>query len=297
VRDPKRAPKLPGAEIVQASAFGNPRDMGRALGGIETVFMVSAHDKMTFAQRSTVRQQAVQNYDRVQQHTTAVDVAAAVGVQRVVDLSFMNADADATFVLARDHFYTEEHLKSTGLAYTILRMCLYADDIPDHVSPDLVIRGPFGWGRCAWVTRDDLADVIVAALTQSGHENKTYDVTGPEALTYEETAAILSKAVGKKIPCQMIRPSEARAKHAVSGLDGYESERIKLGGAPFNAYEVEIWVTHMLQIAVGDIGQVSDTVPKLTGHKAMSVAEFLQKYPQSYKHLVTGKAFATAWVS
>jgi uncharacterized protein YbjT (DUF2867 family) len=93
VRDPERAPKLPGAEVVQASSYGDAAGMGRALTGVETLFLVSAHDRMNFAQRSTTG--IIGPYDREKQQTTAVDAAVAVGVQRIVYLSFLNAAADS----------------------------------------------------------------------------------------------------------------------------------------------------------------------------------------------------------
>ena len=86
--------------------------MGRALTGVETLFSVSAHDGMNFAQRSNTG--VMGSHDREKQQTTAVDSSVAVGVQRIVYLSFLNAAADATFLLGRDHFHTEEHLRAVG---------------------------------------------------------------------------------------------------------------------------------------------------------------------------------------
>ena len=283
VRDPKRAPQLPGAEVVQASSYGDAAGMGRALSGVETLFLVSAHDRMNFAQRSTTG--IIGSYDRGKQQTTAVDAAVAVGVQRIVYLSFLNAAADSTFILARDHFHTEEHIRAVGVPFTFLRMSLYTDRLPAIVSADGVIRAPAGLGRGSWVTRDDLADVAVAVLTQSGHEGHTYDVTGPEALTYAEVAEQLSLVTGRRIFYQTVTPHEARATRMISGLDKYEAERLALTGKSLSDYEVEVWVTHFMQIATGELSIVSDTVPRLAGHKAQTLSDYLHNYPESYRHL------------
>lgn len=286
VRDPKRAPQLPGTEVVQASSYGDAAGMGRALAGVETLFLVSAHDVMNFAQRSTTG--VVGSYDRVKQQTTAVDAAAAVGVQRIVYLSFVNASPDATFILAREHFHTEEHIRETGVSFTFLRMTLYMDLVPLHVSilkPGKVggvIRGPAGLGRAAWVARDDLADVAVAVLTGAGHDGHTYDVTGPEALTMEETAKQLSDVTGRRIIYEAQTPHEARALRTTSGLYEFEATRRARTGVSFTEYEVEEWVTHFMQIATGEMGTVSDMVPKLTGHEAQTLTDFLRKHPKSY---------------
>ena len=284
VRDPKRAPQLPGAEVVQASSLGDAVAMGKALTDIETLFLVSAHDKLNFAQRSSTGVYGL--YDRIQQQTTAVDVAAAVGVKRIVYLSFQNASRDSTFVLARDHFHTEEHIKALGVYFTFLRMTLYMDLVPVHTSADGVIRAPAGLGRAAWVARDDIADVAVAVLTGSGHDGQTYDITGPEALTIEETVEQLSIATGRPIIYQAQTPPEARASRATSGLAEYEAERLAKTGKRLDDYEVEIWVTHWLQIATGEMSTLSDTVPKLTGHEAWALADYLREHPESYQHLI-----------
>ncbi len=286
VRDPARAPNLPNAEVVPASSYGDAAAMGRALSGVDTLFLVSAQDRMGVAQRSAAEKNPNPSYDRTTQQVTAVDAAAAVGVRRIIYLSFLNAAADSTFVLARDHFHTEEHIRALGMPFTFLRMSLYTEHVPVHVSDDGVIRAPAGEGRAAWVTRDDLADVAVAVMTESGHEGCTYDVTGPEALTMLETAERLSYATGRKITYQAQTPHEARTRHTTSGMDKFEAEQIRLTGSGLDDYGVEVWVTHFLQIATGELATVSDAVPKLAGHPAQSLAEYLEKHPESYQHLL-----------
>ena len=286
VRDLSRAPRLKGAEVRPASSYGDAVAMGRALAGVQTLFLVSAQDRMGAVQRLAAENPA---YDRTMQQVTAVDAAAAVGVRRIVYLSVLNAAADATFILARDHFHTEEHIRALGIPFTFLRMSLYTEHVPVHVSDDGVIRGPAGLGRAAWVTRDDLADAAVAVMTGKGHEGRTYDITGPEALTMTETAACLSAAAGREITYQAQTPHEARATHATSGLDKFEAEQRALTGRGLDDYGVEVWVTHFLQIATGELATVSDAVPRLTGHPAQSLAGYLAEHPESYRHLVQSK--------
>ena len=63
VRDPARAPELPGAEVRQASSYGDGEAMRAALEGAETVFLIPA----------------AESADRIEQHVTAVNAAAAAG--------------------------------------------------------------------------------------------------------------------------------------------------------------------------------------------------------------------------
>ena len=153
VRDAARAPGLPGATVFQVSSYGDAALMGRALSGVRVLFLVSAHDRMAVIRNANERRQPVPSYDRVQQHIAAAAAAAAVGVERIVYLSVMSAAADATFILARDHFQTEEYLRSAGCAFTFLRPTLYMDKVPLHITRSDVIRAPAGEARIAWVSR------------------------------------------------------------------------------------------------------------------------------------------------
>ena len=240
---------------------------------------------MGVTQQAALKGITVPSYDRLQEQITAIDAAVAAGVRHIVYLSFLGAAENAVFVLNRDHYLTEQYIKKSGLSYTFLRPCLYMDNIPLRVSRDGIIRAPAGKGRAAWVTRDDIADMAAAVLTGKGHENKTYDVTGPEALTMAETAEIIGAAAGKSVRYIAQTPEETRRLHNASGMDNFEEERRKLTGQGLEKEEVEIWVTHYTQIAAGALDVVSDSVSKLTGHKAQSLAEYLQKHPESYNYI------------
>jgi uncharacterized protein YbjT (DUF2867 family) len=285
VRDAARAPSLPGATVFQVSSYGDAAAMGRALSGVRILFIVSAHDKMAVIRNAFEGRQPVPSYDRVQQHIAAAAAAAAVGVERIVYLSVMSAAADATFILARDHFQTEEYIRSAGWAFTFLRPTLYMDKVPLHITRSDVIRAPAGEGRIAWVARDDIADVAVSVMTGSGHEGYTYDVTGPEALTMEETAERLTAALGRKITDRAQTPHEVRTTRDTSRLDDMEARRKALTGSGVTDYEVEVYISHYLQIATGELSKVSDAVPLLCGRPAQSLADYLQKHPESCQNL------------
>jgi NAD(P)H dehydrogenase (quinone) len=257
VRDVDRAPDLPGAEAAEAS-YDDPQAMRRALLGVRTFFMVSAGEA----------------YDRLHQHIAVVDAAVAAGVERIVYLSFIGAAPEATFTFARDHWWTEEHVRDTSIRHTFLRDSLYQDMLPTMVGDDGVIRGPAGDGRVGAVARDDVADVAVAVMLSHEHNARTYDVTGPEAITLHQVAEELSRVTG-----------HSSTYHAETLEEAYVSRASY--GAP--EWEVEGWVTSYVAIATGEMGAVSDTVSKLTGHAPMTFAEFLRKHPESYRHLLNGR--------
>jgi NAD(P)H dehydrogenase (quinone) len=282
VRDRSRAPKLPGADIFQVSSYGDPIAMGKALSGVETLFLVSAQEVMGVIKQSKDNNTTIPYYDRLHQHICAVSAAAAVGVRHVIYLSFLNAAPDATFILAREHFRTEEFVRSTGVPFTFLRQGLYMDNVPQHIMSDDVMRAPAGQGRAAWIARDDIADAVVAVMTGRGHEGQTYNLTGPEALTMEETAEQLSAVIGRNISYQAQTPHEARIVRNMSRMTDHEVLRQSTTGTGITDVELEGWISHYLQIATGEAGPVSDSVPRLTSHPAQSLADYLEKHPESY---------------
>lgn len=245
VRDPSMAPALPGTHILTAD-YGDGAAVRTALTGAHTVFMVSASETP----------------DRVQQHLTFIDAAVAAGVQRIVYVSFFGASPTATFTLARDHWATEEHLRSIGVAYTILRDNVYADFTPHFIGTDGSIRGPAGDGRVAVVAQADIAEVAVAVLTSDGaHDGRTLNLTGPEALTMYEIAAILSDHLGRTVSYIPETVDEAYGSRASYG-------------AP--QWQVDGWVSTYTAIAAGELATVNGDIPEVTGHPALTLKQVLE---------------------
>lgn len=260
VRDPARAPSLPHTEVRQASGYGDVDAMRRALAGCDTLFLIPGAEVP----------------DRAQQHVAAVNAALAAGVTRIVYLSFAGAAVDGTFTLGRDHWHTEQHIRETGVTWTFLRMNLYMDFIPSMVGPDGVIRGPAGDGRVAAILRDDVAAAAAAVLTSDGHDEMTYDLTGPEAFSLDDAARLMSEISGRAIRFHDETDEEAFASRA-----GF--------GAP--DYEVRGWVSWYWAIRAGDLAHVSADVRTLTGRDPVSFEGYLRAEPDALAH-VTGHSDA-----
>ncbi len=286
VREAARAPVLEGAQIAEARSYSDVAAMVRALAGVDRLFLVSARDRFGVAHMAAKSGTQPPPYERLREQLAAVDAAVEAGVRHIVYLSVMSAAPDAVFLLAPDHYHTEQYIQATGIPFTFLRSSLYTDNVPQCVSADDVMRVPAGDGRAAWVTRDDVAAAAAAVLAGEGHEGCTYDITGPEALTMAETAQRLSGVLDRKIVYQAQTPEEARKTRSTSRLEKFEAERRMLTGHGLDEYEVEVFVTHFTQIAHGDLSGVSDAVPRLTGRSAESLADYLRTHPESYSHLL-----------
>jgi uncharacterized protein YbjT (DUF2867 family) len=246
VRDPSRAPHLPGAQVAVAE-FGDPDACRAALAETGTLLMISA----------------AESPDRVDRHRAFIDAAVAAGVEHLVYTSFVGAAPDSVFTLGRDHWATEQHIRASGLTFTFLRDNLYADFLPFLVGEDGVIRGPGGDGRAALVAQDDIADAAVVVLRDPGaHVDATYDMTGPEAVSFAEIAAAMTAITGREVSYRDETLHEAYQSRAVYGAPDWQ---------------VEAWVSTYTSVASGELAQVSTDVPALTGHPATPFAEVLRR--------------------
>jgi NAD(P)H dehydrogenase (quinone) len=254
-RDPGRAPELAGAEVA-AGSYDDRDSLRRAFAGAHTLFMVSASEDPY----------------RLRLHANVVGAATDAGMERVVYTSFFGAAPDCSFTFGRDHWHTEELIKGSGLRFTMLRDNLYLDFLPLMVGADGVIRGPAADGRVAAVARDDIADVAAAVLLADGdrHDGRSYDLTGPEALTMAEVAQRLSELAGRTISYHPETLEEAYASRASYGAPDWE---------------VDGWVTTYVAIANGDLEAVGGDVAAVAGHPPMGLDDFLRRNPDSLRRL------------
>lgn len=253
VRDPARAPALEGASVAVApGGYADVAGLTEALRGASTLLLVSA----------------AEDADRQALHRNAVHAAVAAGVGRIVYTSFVGAAADATFTFVRDHHAAEQHIRSTGLAFTFMRNSLYLDFVPMFGGRDGVIRGPAGDGRVAPVARDDSAASLAAVLAaeDGAHTGATYSLTGPEAHTLSWFAEQLSELTGRSFTFVNETVEEAYASRASYG-------------AP--RFEVDGWVTSYTAIAAGEFDVVSGDVERLTGEPPLGLREFLAAHPDA----------------
>ncbi|WP_433212056.1 SDR family oxidoreductase [Dactylosporangium sp. CS-047395] len=235
VREPSKAPET--QKPVKFAEYANKSGMTAALREAEadTLFLVSGRE----------------DANRRKTHETAVDAAVQAGIQRIVYLSFAGAAPDCTFTFGRDHWYTEQYIRATGLQFTFLRDNMYLEMIPRLADEQGVIKGPGGDGRLAAVSYDDIAAAAVNVL-ENPRDGETFTLTGPEAFSLHEAAGILGLTY---VPETVDEAYASRAHY----------------GAP--AFEVAGWVTSYEAIANGELEEVTDHVERLTGHKPRSLRE------------------------
>lgn len=244
-RSPERATVYTTAEI-RKIVYANTPEVVEALKGIDVLLMVSARE----------------NPERVKEHKSFLDAAKLAGVQHIVYTSFYGADEQATFTLSRDHAQTEAYIKELGFTYTFLRDNFYLDFFIDMALENGEIRGPAGSGQVSAVARKDTSRVAAEILlSPKKWENRTLNLTGPEDLSMEEIATLLSRAT-KKIITYIDESVE----------EAYESRK----KWPAQTWEYDAWVSTYTAIKVGEQAGVSTDVENVLGHPATSLLDILR---------------------
>lgn len=214
VRDASRAAAisaLPNVHIVQGD-MAHPETLAEPLRGVDRAMLISSS-----------------NPTMLEVQSNFIDAAREAGVQHVVKLSGIIPDIDSPFRFARMHGEIELKLERSGLAYTHLRAGEFMHSYFRQV-PAILARGALllamEEARIASIDVGDIAEVAAAALTQPGHEGKTYPLTGPEALTMAEVAEKLSAATETEIRYVNVAPEEAKRARLAAGVPEYTADAL-----------------------------------------------------------------------
>ena len=186
VRDRSRAKSLsfPGIELVMGD-FARPATFAGALAGVDQLFLLIPSSPQS--------EQQLRNF---------VDAAKDARVKHIVQLSRFGADAGSPGRSRRCHAAVEYHILKSRIPYTFLRPNLFMQSLLGFrsvMSFQGALYAPAAAAKVSVVDARDVAAVAAATLTQSTHEGKIYELTGPEALSYSEMAGQLSQAFGKLI--------------------------------------------------------------------------------------------------
>jgi NAD(P)H dehydrogenase (quinone) len=140
---------------------------------------------------------------RVAQHRAAIDAAAAAGVGHVVFTSHVNpVPGNPIGAIAREPGETEAMLHRSGLAWTVLRFGSFAElQLPPAATAvqNRRLVTNIGNGRIVPVSRRDCAEAAAVTLTTDGHTGRTYEITGPQALSPSDLAEIYADVSGQPV--------------------------------------------------------------------------------------------------
>lgn len=236
--------KAKGCEAVAAD-FSDPAALERACAGADRIYLVTpAH------------------LDMRRWKANVIAAAKSAGVRHVVLATGLGASPKAKVTFGQWHSETQELLKESGLGWTFIQPTYFMQNLlwqAGNIAKDGVYYDDLG-GPVAWVDARDIADVAAEALTGAGYEGKAYGLTGPEALTGEDIAAILSEVTGRTITCVPLSAEDSKAAMMAAGMQD----------------EVAAAMVELASIAPkGYLAGVETTIRDLLGRPARRFRDFM----------------------
>ena len=201
-----------------------------------------------------------------EQQRNFVDAAKRSQIKHIVKLSQLGADENASRRFQRYHGAVEKYILKSGVPYTFLRPNLFMQGLFNFsatISTQGVFYAPAGDAKVSVVDVRDIASVAAKVLTEPKHESKTYDITGPEALTHADMADQLSKAVGKAIKYIDIPSADMRKALLGFGMPAWQAAGLV---EDYDHYRRE------------EAAMVTQTVRDITGSEATSFSRFARDY-------------------
>jgi uncharacterized protein YbjT (DUF2867 family) len=252
-RSREDAARVPAGIPAVIADFADKPSLLRALEGVDTVYLVC----------SPVR-------ELVELEGNMVDACREAGVRHVVLNSALGA-GDYSKSFPSWHRKVEEKLKASGLEYTILRPNSFMQNILTYYAPSIRTQGAFygamGNARTSFIDVRDIAVVATKTLTVPGHAGKTYELNGPEALTYAEVAERISRASGRTVKYVDI-PVEQQKR---SMLDQRMPE-----------WQVTALLDLQAYYTGGNGGEVDDVLATILGRSPTTIDQFLAEVADSF---------------
>jgi len=254
VRDTARAAPLAaqGIELVEGD-LERPRTLGGGFEGADTVWILTPPGPRS-----------------PEQSSNALWAARQAGVRHVVRMSAVGAAHDAPTINSRMHALSDAELMASGLAYTILRPSFFMQNLlgwAPAVAGEGSLYMALGKGRLAMIDARDIGEAAARVLTTPGHENRTYTLTGPAAVSMAEVAAALGRAIGKAV--EYVPVSLEAADQALAGA-GVDEWMRTLYIDYFDAYGHD-WGA-----------AVTDDFGRVVGHPPRGIDEFARDFAPAF---------------
>jgi NAD(P)H dehydrogenase (quinone) len=214
---------------------------------------------------------------RVGQHINAINAAKQAGVTHIAYTSVLSAAEPSNPALVKlDHRATEEHLERSGVHWTFLRDSQYSEAIAGAMVPGALAAGRrpdnSGDGRVAFVSREDCVACATEVLLQRGHENRAYDITGPELMTVAQALAMAGEIAGKPIVLDHVDDEAMLAYFDSLGIPRHASDIVPQGPIPWSSDDM---VSFGRSIREGFFSALTDHVERITGRKPRPLREIL----------------------
>lgn len=256
VRGPDRARRLEAMGIATVPGdFTDAQSIDGALKGCTKLFLLTP----TVEHQAALQRQAIQ-------------AAQQAGVGYLIKISALGASATSPVMLGREHAEAEKATKESGITYTILRPHSFMQNLlgmAQVIAGKGEFYGAAGAGKMAIVDARDVAAVAAALLTgdATAHGGATYEITGPEAISFSDAAAILSKVLGKAVRYVDLAGDALQGGLRQMGLPEWLAE--------------DLVTLHTIYKA-GHGAHVSDAVARITGKAARDFRTFTRDHARAF---------------
>ncbi|WP_436908611.1 nitroreductase/quinone reductase family protein [Halosimplex marinum] len=250
-RDPEPArEQFPDAAEHVAFDFERPETWGGALADADGCFLMRP---------------PTAGGERVGEFAAAAD---RVGVKRLAYLSTLGVERNPLI----PHHRIEERIAGTDLDYTFLRASFFVQNLVEVHREDVVERDqifvPAGDGATSFVDARDVGEVAAVVLTEAGHADRAYDLTGPEALTYGEVASAFSDALDRPIT------------YADPSIPAFV-RRMRSRGEPLPFLVLMVGIYTTARVGLAD--RVTDDAERILGRPPRDVAAFVADYADQFR--------------
>jgi uncharacterized protein YbjT (DUF2867 family) len=250
IRSAEKASTLagPGVETVIGD-LEQPASLDAALDGVTRALLISPlHPR------------------QVEWQGNVVEAARRAGAVHIVKLSGLGTAPDSPLRSGRWHAQTERHIADAGLTWTYLHPPFFMQNLlrsAATIAAQGVLVASMQTGKIAMVDARDVAAVAVAALTSDGHVGKTYTITGPEALSFQEIAQKLAAATGRPVTYRDVPLATVRQEMVAAGLP---------------VWLVEVRMEFATALRGSYAAAVTDTVQVVTGQPARTFDAFAREH-------------------
>ncbi|MFC7345689.1 SDR family oxidoreductase [Chryseobacterium zhengzhouense] len=200
-----------------------------------------------------------------------VDAAYKAGVKHIVKLSQLAANENSPVRFLRYHAVVENRIKELGMNYTFLRPNLFMQGLiafGHSIKYEGKFYGSLGNAAVSAVDIRDIAGVAAKVLTENGHENKIYNITGEESLTHFQMAEILSRILKTEISYVDLNSEQMHGALTVAGFPEWQ-----IGGL----------IEDYAHYARGEASEISNTVSNITGKPAIGFEQFVHDHLKFFK--------------
>jgi uncharacterized protein YbjT (DUF2867 family) len=254
-RNKNKSEVLPFVDWIEAD-LADKTTLGKTMENSKAVFLASSVSKNFATEQNNV-----------------IETAKEYGVQHLVKLSSPGADKNSPNFISRPNGEVEELLKASGVEWTILQpnafMQNWLGEFSQTIQKERKIYEATGDGKKPYIDTRDIAKVAFTILTDpASHRNKTYLLTGGEAVNYYQVAEAISSVIGEKVDYISLTADEAK-------------QRMEAKGIP------PMLVNTFLAIAegqrTGKAAFVNNTVAELLNKQPGTVEDFAKDYASSFK--------------